>query len=344
MTREALLSALAGLIALGVCAAGLWRSPAQAAGGYLAACVFWLGLSLGSMGLLLVLVLLGGSWGAALRPALRAAAAALPLLPPLFLPLLPRLPVLYPWLRADALAQDPVLREQSSYLNLPGFLLRAALCFAAWLWLSRRLRAAAVSRRAAVCGSLLLWLSTTVFAVDWIMSLQPEFNSSSFGLTVAVSQLLGAAALALLARGRRLPAAAAGDFGGLLLTLALAWAYLEFMSYLTVWSADLPAETGWYLPRTRTGWKWTALGMLLLQAVLPIALLLSGRFRRSRTLPWLGAGILAGNAAEAAWRVLPALHPGGLRYGLYEASALAGIGGVWLALFLRRLGAEAAHG
>src|SRR5581483_8255129 len=343
MRREALWCGCAGLAALAICAAGLEQAPARAAAGYLAACVFWLGLSLGAMGLLLVLALVGGCWGGALRPALRSAAAALWLMPLLFLPLAAGPQPLYPWLQADALAHDATLRQQTLYLNQPGLLLRAALCFGVWLWLSRRLRAGTVSRTIAASGSLLLLVSVSVFAVDWVMSLQPQFSSSSFGLVLGLSQLLGAAALALLVGAGRLAPRAATDFGGLLLALVLAWGYVEFMTYLTVWTADLPTETVWYLPRTQTSWKWLALAMLLLQTVLPFFLLLSDRFRRGRGLRWLALGILAGNAVEVSWRGLPALHPQGLRYGLYELAALIGVGGLWLALFLRRLRPEAGH-
>lgn len=336
MNARAGIALAAGLAALLAWGLALARAPAQAWAAWLAACVFCLGLSLGATGLLLILTLAGGSWDSALRPSLRAAAGALPLLAVLFLPLLPALPRLYPWLQAAALEHSEVLRQQAGYLNEPLFLARTALCFAVWLWLARCLRTASPSRAFGAAGALLMLPTVTVFAVDWIMSLQPAFASSSFGLVVGVSQLLGAAALAALAAGHRLGPRAATDFGGVLLMLVLGWTYLEFMSYLTVWTGDLPPEVAWYQPRTQGGWKWLALAMLLLQALLPFFLLLSGRVRRSRCLPLLACGILLGNAAEAAWRVLPALHPQGLRYGWSEAVALVGIGGLWLAMFLRR--------
>jgi hypothetical protein len=329
-----------GLLALGLWAASLWRSPGPALGGYLAAYMFWLGLSLGALGLLLLLALLGGSWEAALRPVLTAAARAVPLLLLLFLPLLAGMGTLYPWLHSETLAADEVLRRQTAYLNRPFFLLRAAACFAVWLWLVRQLRRPGSrpfpSTAVAASGALLMLLSVSVAAIDWVMSLQPEFRSASYGLTACVSAMLAALALALACRQPVLPAQAASDAGGLLLMLVLAWSYLEFMSYLTVWSADLPPEIAWYLPRTQTSWRDLA-AVMLLQSLLPLALLLSRRIRQSAALRWIAAGILIGNACEAFWRVRPAQHPAGLQLVPADAAAMAGIGGLWLALFLRQL-------
>jgi hypothetical protein len=342
--RPPVLAGLIGAVALGICALGLWRSPAAAWGAYLSAYLFWLDLSLGAMGLLLVLALVGGSWGNGLRPVLQAACGALPLMAVLFLPLLVGLAHLYPWANSGALAADSLLRQQGAYLNRLRFVIRAAICFAGWCWLAQRLRAPAQpATHIAVIGALGLLISSSVAAIDWIMSLQPGFHSASFGLTQAVSAMLAALALSLALRQGRLSSQAASDAAGLLLVLALGWSYLQFMNYLTVWSADLPSETMWYLPRTQTSWRYLAAAMLALQFLLPFPLLLSARFRRSRFIPVLAMAILAGNACEACWQVAPALHPGGLTLSLYDGIALLGIGGLWTMLFLGRIPKEPTH-
>lgn len=97
---------------------------------YLCAYMFWFGLGIGSLGLLLLHDVVGGEWGDVLRPALAAGASTLPWLALLFVPLLFGLASLYPWARPEAVAADPILGHKALYLNAPFFILRAAGSFA----------------------------------------------------------------------------------------------------------------------------------------------------------------------------------------------------------------------
>jgi hypothetical protein len=313
---------------------------------YLAAYVFFLGPALGSVALLMVHRLAGnGEWGRELRAPLLAASRVLPLLALLLLPILFGAAWLYPWMQA-VVPGDPQVAQQRWYLNTPFFVLRAILCFAAWLWLAhglrRRLRdpqrKAALPRFAAL-GLIVYLLTVSVAAVDWIMSLVPAWHSSVFGLIVATGQLLAAGALAVCCRiDERSPAACRGDLGSVLLVLVLAWSYLAFMDYLTVWIADLPGETVWYLPRLHTSWRWLGVWLVVFHLVLPFAVLLSRRAKQSRR--WLGgiAGLLLlAQASYALWLVLPGLRPQGFTLTWSDALAWLGIGGLCWALFDLRL-------
>ena len=313
---------------------------------YLTAYVFFLGPTLGSVGLLMVHRLAGnGDWGRELRAPLLAASRVLPLLAVLLLPILLGATQLFPWAQASV-PGAPHIAQQRWYLDLPFFVLRAMVCFSAWLWLAHGLRRRlldprldATLPRFAAAGLIVYLLTVSVAAVDWIMSLVPTWHSSVFGLIVAAGQLLAAAALAVCCHvDDAAPPQRRGDRGSVLLVLVLAWSYLVFMDYLTAWIADLPAETVWYLPRLQTSWRWLGVALVTSGLLLPFALLLSRRVKR-RT-PWLRgvAGVLLlTQAGYALWLVLPSLRPHGFALTWSDALAWLGIGGLCWALFDLRL-------
>ncbi len=346
--RRQVVALIATLALLGCLALG-WGAPPSLLASYLAAYVFFLGPALGSVGLLMVHRLAGnGDWGRELRVPLLAAGRVLPLLAILLLPILIGAAQLFPWMQASV-PDAPHIAQQRWYLNRPFFLLRAALCFAAWLWLAhglrRRLRdPAGELTRFAATGLIVYLITVSVAAVDWIMSLVPAWHSSVFGLIVGTGQLLAAAALAVCchADGGATPRRR-GDIGSILLVLVLAWSYLAFMDYLTVWIADLPTETVWYLPRLRTGWRWLGAWLVVFHLLVPFALLLSRRVKQDRR--WLRAIaglLLLAQAVYALWLVLPSLRPHGFALNWGDALAWLGIGGLCWALFDLRLAQERA--
>jgi hypothetical protein len=313
--------------------------------------MFCLSLSLGSMALLMVHVLTGGGWGWYLRPQLLAAMRPLPWLAVLWLPLLLGMRLLYPWAVPGAMA-DAALRRQAWYLDEGFFIVRMLVCFGVWLWLASALRRRLdrtddtdLSRFAAL-GLIVYLLTVTTAAVDWVMSLVPAWRSSVFGLIVATSQLLGAAALGVgyaafqhrrddtPAHPPAEPARLLGDVGKLLLTLVLAWSYLAFMDYLTAWIADLPAETVWYLPRLKTSWSALGAVLVVFHLAVPFAVLLSRQAKHHAG--WLlavAALLLVMHYAYLLWLVVPSFRAAGFALAWTDPLAWLGIGGWWWLLF-----------
>lgn len=340
-SHEWLLAAVA-VVALALCLLLGWGTPQQALLSYLIAYLFWLAPALGSVALLMVHALTGGDWGVALRPALLAATRRLPLMALLLLPILLGMHALYPWAQGGLLAADPNLANQRWYLNDGFFVVRAVICFALWLGLAwgvqRRSRNPGVTWRGfAALGLIVYALSITVAGVDWIMSLVPRWHSSTFGLLIGTGQLLAAAALAVFVTVRGRPpdnsvwtSRRLNDLGSILMVVVLAWSYLAFMDYLTAWIADLPAETVWYLPRLKTGWRWLGAFLVLFHLALPFAVLLS---RRAKQRPrWLlsVAGLLwVTHLGAIVWLVLPSFRAHGSALAWTDPLALLGIGGLW---------------
>ena len=349
-----------GLAALAACALGAIANPAQFFRSYLLAFVFWNGLATGSMAVLMLQYLTGGAWGIAIRRELEAAMRTLPLTALAFLPLLAGLSRLYEWTHADAVAADELLRKKIAYLNTPFFVFRAVLAFAIWLgfaylldkW-SRAQDAHAdpgIDRRLQLLsgGGLVAYgLTTTWTSVDWVMSLEPHWYSTMYGVLFIVGQGLGGLALAtatvLRLSGETSIAALVGgrtrnDLGKMLFAFVMLWAYVSFSQYLITWSGNLPEEISWYLARLRGGWGAVGAAVLVFHFVLPFLLLISRQANRNpRILFGAAALLLFMRFVDVAWLVLPAFSKGALRLHWMDLAAPIGLGGVWIALYARNL-------
>jgi hypothetical protein len=342
--------AVAALALMGCLLLG-WSAPRQALLSYLFAFLFFTGLSVGSLALAMVHVLTGGAWGFYLRPYFLAAARTLPLQALMALPLLIGVRVLYPWASPELLAQDAVLRAQSWYLDPYFFMGRTIVYFAAWLALlaafERRIDSPRLLPRIAAAGLIIYAFTATLAAVDWVMSLLPHWHSTVFGMTIATGWMLAAAALATLCAmtaansNDSQPPRLSHDLGNLLLMFVLVWSYLAFMQYLTVWIADLPAETSWYIPRTVTTWRLLAWFLIAFHFAVPFTVLLSRRAKRSRTwLAWIAALLLLANLVDALWLVAPDQHPQGLALHWTDLFAPLGLGALWLWVYVGRAPAK----
>jgi hypothetical protein len=313
-------------------------SPARLMLSYLFVFIFFTGLSVGSLALLMIHALTGGSWGWQLRQPLLAAARALPLQALLAVPVLGGMHLIYPWARSDVLAADALLRQQAWYLNDSFFVIRSGVYFLLWLiglWAMTRNSGGQPSHApgrsgVAAPGLIVLALTTLFAATDWIMSLMPHWHSTVFGMLIATGWVLSAAALAVLCSG----AQHGRELGNLLLMLVLAWGYLAYMQYLTIWIADLPDENSWYLPRTQTSWRFLAETLFAGRFLLPFFLLLWRRLKRSTVgLASVAVLLILTGVIDAFWLTVPSMVRAGLVITPADILMLLGIGSLWLAVY-----------
>lgn len=357
-----------GVVGLLACAAGWWLAPEQAPRSYLFAYMFWLGLSLGCFGIAMLHQLSGGAWGFAIRRILEAAAMVVPLMALLFVPIaldasgLLGPSHLYEWAHAEVVAGDAILQSKSAYLNVGGFLARAALYFVIWIALAlifRRLSGAQDrGDNPALVGRLRLlarvgvvcYIMTLTFAsVDWVMSIEPHWFSSIFGVLFLAGQGLSSLAFAIvvsqrLSGSRPLSEVVTvdrfNDLGNLLLAFVMFWTYINLSQYLIIWSGNIPEEVEWYLHRTEGGWSIVIQLVLGFQFVLPFLALLSRRNKRTPgRLAALALLIMAIHMLEMFWRVMPTFQRSVLEIFqpinvLLNLAAPIGIGGLWVAAFL----------
>jgi hypothetical protein len=282
------------LAGLGVAAAG------DGWAGWLAAFAFWSAMPIGALVIALMLRLIPGAWRAALGGAAEALLVLTPLAALAILPILAALPALYRW---TALHETGF---RGAYLGETTFVLRTVIFFALAGGLAMAaIRRPAWSAGAAAAGLIALVLADTIMATDWLLSRDPDFHSSGFGLYVLSLQATVAFAAAVLIRARRATPDHVGVLGALLLTALLLWAYFAFMHYFISWSENLPASAAWYQRRGAGLWSAVEIAVAV-SALAPAFLLLFAPLRHGRAaLAGLAALVLAGKALECAWLAIP---------------------------------------
>lgn len=323
---------------------------------YLVAWLYWTGLSLGSLSLVLLHNMTGGAWGDAIRPTARAAAATIVLMAIMSLPIMLNVELLYPWATNSGEA-NPLIEHKRPYLNVGFFHVRAAVYFGIWFallallhWQEKRrgsddpLLERKISRLSGQ-GVLLHGLATTFAAIDWMMSLEPEWFSTIYGVLVFVSQGLAALAFAVLVFcmtglgvTRKPVADVLHDLGKLLLGFVMLWAYMSFSQFLIIWYGNLPEEVIWYTRRLDAGWKWLALALVAFHFAVPFVLLLSREWKRSAVrLGLVACLLLVMNVAEKLWMVEPAIGSSTDFMPWLYTGLLLGVGAVWCAGFALNL-------
>lgn len=329
---------------------------------YLTGFTFWSGITIGSLAILMVQFLSGGLWGLLARRVLEASARTWPLLVLFFIPIALHLGALFPWSRPEA-ASDPIIRLQVLYLNKTFFFIRAALYFVIWggltYFLTRwskeqdgeptRLPGPKDGRMRMLSGpGLVLYMLTITFSsVDWVMSGNPHFSSTIFGILVLGQQGLSTMAftiliLALIVRAKPVSVVARAetfsDLGNLMLTFVMLWAYFNVSQLIIIYQGNLPEEIPWYLNRMYGTWAPIAVLVLLGHFVLPFSLLLWRNLKRTPSkVMWLALFILVMRVIDTIWTIAPMYRPNGPTVHWLDFAAVFGMGGIWLTYFFYNL-------
>ncbi len=336
---------------------------------YLTAYVYFLALGLGCLALSLVHGMTGGGWGRTIRRVIEAGYETLPLMAILFVPIWLGAPQIYPWADPKEVASHPVLARKAAYLNVTSFHVRAIVYFALWALITWMLNRSSPNdersldsprsrrlQRDSGLGFVIYGVTCTLAAVDWVMSLEPEWYSTMYGLIQMAGQGVSGLSFALiivvalrsfepwsqLVTPERL-----NDLGNLLLAAVMFWAYCSYFQYLVIWSGNLPEENIWYVHRSQGGWQLLAPVLMALHFAVPFLLLLSRRLKRQATdLSRIAALLLVMRFVDLYWQVVPGFRDSpissrGLAPHWLDLAAFAAVGGAWLAAFAWRLSARA---
>jgi hypothetical protein len=336
--------------------------------GYLLAFMDWLGVALGSMAIIMIRHLTGGGWGVVIRRLQGAAMRTLPVLTVLFIPILAAVwqHRMYPWAMPLGSVADAHIREHlekhdfvRSYLNPTGFVIRAFIYFAIWNLISFLLSKwstegdASTSRDntqrfKAVSGpGLILYGFTITFAtIDWVMSLDPSWISTIFGLIILIGEVLSAMCFAVVVErilvdykpmSQLLKPDFVHDHGKWMLTFIMVWAYFSFSQWLIIWAGNLPTEITFYLKRLNGGWGYVALFLALFHFVVPFAILLSRPFKRNiRKLVWLAVWLLFMRWVDLYWIIEPNFSST-FHVTISDIVVSIAVGCLWMAFFFRNL-------
>jgi hypothetical protein len=328
--------------------------PKQFFFSWLVSYLFFLSLALGALFFVLIQYAAQGGWGIVLRRIGETIFATLPLMAVLFLPLLLGLRDLYPWSVPGAAEGDALLRWKAPYLNVPFFLIRAAVFFGLWCFIAvlyyRGSRGQDVTgdpgvsarlRRFAGPALIVLALTQTFASIDWIMSLTPHWYSTIIGVYFFAGSFVGfIALLSVVAVAMRLAglldtvisAEHLQDVGKLLFAFTAFWAYIAFSQFLLIWYANLPEETIWYKARLEGSWKTMSILLMAGHFGVPFFYLMGRAVkRRGSTLAVGGAWLLAMHFVDLYWQVMPTLHPEGVRASALDVAAFVAIGGCFVA-------------
>lgn len=329
---------------------------------YLTAYFFWLALALGCLAILMIHNLAGGYWGAVIRRPLEAAAGTLPLLAVLFIPILIGFPALYPWTHGELThaaegAQALDLTFKAGYLNTSFAIGRVVFYFAVWIILAlllirwSRQRDANPSpaltaklRTLSGPGLILMALTVTFAGIDWIMSLDPGWSSSIWGLIIATGGILTGFAFAILVvvlrteRGGAYEGVASpalfNTLGSLLLAFLMLWAYMSISQVLLYYAGNLPEEITWYLRRTAGGWNIAVILIVFLHFVIPFSMLIFRNFKRSRRLLAAACALIIGaHFIHDYWLVQPYFDDNTVTAALLTGALGLVIGAVFLLAF-----------
>ena len=360
LQRQGMVIAVAGLVAGGI---GAFLQPAQIMPSWLIGFMFCTGLSCGSLTLLMLQHMSGGQWGLVARRIWEAGSRLLPYCMLLFIPIAVFAPKLYHWAQPDAVAHDEILQMKAPYLNLPFWAVRAVIFFAfCWLcamllnkWSAAQDRGElaiteADTRRFRVVsapGLLFFILLMSLMGVDWLMSLDPHWYSTIYGLILVVGQGLSAlsfavAVLALMAPREPMNSVLRTmhfhDLGKLMLALVMLWAYFSFSQFLIIWAGNLPEEIPYYLARLQGGWKYLSLVLVFGHFILPFCLLLSADLKkRPNLLARVAWFIIAIRLYDLIWLIAPGFNQGAFPISLANVGIPLLLAGGWLFLFAGQL-------
>lgn len=303
----------------------------QAILSYLLVYVFLISISVGSLFLVALEYITGAEWSTPLRRAVEFFASLIPWLIVLVIPLLLNIRSIFEWAHPDVIANDKILQAKVAYLNPAFFTIRSVLCVFIWTLFyfvltnnSRKqddTKDQKLTKRNIIISAIFIpvfAITITVTAIDWMMSLEPHWFSTIFGVYFFSGSVLAALSVTTLAvvllREKNLLHPAMVDdhyfsLGALLFAFINFWAYIAFSQFLLIWYANLPEETGWFMMRGNGGWMIMSMILIVVHFVVPYAVLLSQPAKKDpRKLKFSAIWILAAHLLDCYWLVMPSVR------------------------------------
>lgn len=353
--RLPLLFGALGLIGLGSSFALGSSKPEQLAFSWLVAFVFWLSLALGSMFFVLVHFVTRASWSVVLRRLAEFIMGTIPLFALLFVPILLWMKHLFPWTDSAHTAHDPLMTGfKLFWLTESHFYVRAPLYFASWILIGWYYRRGSIGQdahgnkettlrliRYSGPALFLYSITLTLAAVDWLMSLDPHWYSTMFGVYYFAGCLVGIFALMAVLASRMRAAGLLGgtvttehfhDIGKLLFGFTVFWAYIAFSQYFLIWYGNIPEETVFFAHRMEGSWASLSAMLMWGHFAVPFLFLMSRHIkRRAWSLTAGSLWMLLMHYADLYWVVMPSLHHHGLHFSPLDLTTMAGIGCLFMA-------------
>lgn len=352
-----------GVVGLVLAAIFLYRDPDQFFHSYLMAYVYWVAIPLGCIAVLMLHHMTGGWWGYPLRRILEAGTRTFWIMAVLFVPILLGMSHIYSWTswtKPGAYPDDVLHHFKRAYLTSGFVTLRTVIYFVILLGFVYVLNKRSVEQDQTGDRSLqgklgsmsgigvVLWgFIVSAAAFDWVMSLEPDWFSTIFGLIFIDLEALVALSFVVFVYGRlsdREPMKDLvrpqdyNDIGNLMLAFTLLWAYLQFDQFLLIYAGNLRDEIPWYITRAFGSWGAWAAFLLVFHFFVPFFLLLQRSIKRNlRSLARVAGYLVVMALFDVYWLVTPSFEKSGPHFHVVDFLALAGIGGIWVGAFAWQL-------
>lgn len=331
---------------------------------YLLSLSFFLSISLGALFFVVLQHLTRARWSVVTRRIAELLASTVPTLGLLMLPVVVAMLAgnaqLYTWNDEGLRQTDSLIRDKAAYLNAPFFAARCLFYFAVWTIIARFFLRKSIDQDTSSdfqptaqmqkwSGPAMIAFAATInfAAFDWLMSLDPHWFSTIFGIYYFSGAVVAIFATLVLTTyglqkfgylGQAITIEHFHDLGKLLFGFMFFWAYIAFSQFLLIWYANIPEETVWYLHRQQHGWQYVGILLIVGHFLLPFFGLMSRSARRSKgTLVFWSVFLLVMHWIDLYWLIIPTVSPGHVSVGAMELLTLVGVGAVWLGAFARQL-------
>lgn len=327
---------------------------------YLLSYMFLVSIGVGALFLVALEYVVNAEWSVPIRRVVENFAFIVPLLIILVIPLLFNITNIFSWARAIA-PEDKVLQSKTPFLNTSFFLIRTIVVLALWTFfyfiITKNSRKQDTSKDQLLTKKNIRYsaifipvfaLTITMSAIDWMMSLEPHWYSTIFGVyffsgcVLASLSVVTFATVMLREKGFLHPRMTDDHYyslGALLFAFINFWAYIAFSQYLLIWYANLPEETFWFLGRYEGGWVVVSLSLIVIHFLVPYGILLSQPAKMDpKRLKFAAIWILLAHYVDLYWLIMPNMHTEHfsiLSIVLQFAFPTAAIGIVILAFYFR---------
>lgn len=306
----------------------------------------WLAsIGIGSLFFIGIEYLTGAVWSVPFRRIAEVNASTLLTLPFLIVPIILNIHSLYHWSHSEAVQIDKVLQHKAPYLNEPFFIIRIVVILILWFLfyflftkLSRKqdeTKDQNLTKKNSVVSAVFMpifAISLTVFAIDWLMSLEPHWYSTIFGVYYFAGTFLAAlsaftfASISLNEKGYLVEGLGQDHYysmGALLFAFTNFWAYIAFSQFMLIWYANLPEETFWYINRGTYGWLYISIGIIFVKFIIPYILLLPQPAKMDpKRLKFVSIWILFAHYYDLYWIVMPTFSKDSIPFSWFELSTI----------------------
>ena len=353
-----------GVVLLAISGIGWSQDPTQFYFSYLVGWVFCISIALGSLFFVLAQHLTKARWSVVVRRIPEALMWTFPLLALLGIPFVLGTHDLYHCTHSDVVAADPLLSKKTWWLNEPFFYGRVAFYFASWMILTHKLYKLSIKqdvdpdptipaqmRKVSAWGLPLFAVTASFAAFDILMSLDPHWFSTIFGVYFFAGGFLSAlcvitlVSLAFQKRGDMLQGIVTKehyqDLGKFMFGFTVFWAYIGFSQYMLIWYANIPEETIWFRHRLEHGWEYHSAVLLIFHFILPFIILLPRWTKRSPgILGTMAVWLLIMQWFDLHWLVMPILdlaRDGHAGFHWTDFTCWLGLTGIFVGLFMYRI-------